>query len=305
MTAQSPASELHAPPGGGQGAATAGAAAATWEIAARPMGLRDVVGDVWGHRRLLLFVAVRALRKMYRRTVLGWLWLFINPLFPLALRALIFGGLIGVSSEGLPYFLFLLAGSIAWDSFASSLTWGTRGLEMNRFLVDQIFVPRALLPFGNSAPAFLDVTIKSTVFAAAVAYYAVVDGQVYVRGGLPLLWALAALAVVFVFSSALSFFTSIWGEETRDMRFTLGQLLSVWHLLTPVLYPLSAVPEEHRMWMLANPLAILVETFKWGLFGIGELRPLAFGVTTGCVCLLWFAGLLYFARCEARANEER
>ena len=278
---------------------------AVWEITPRTAGVRETAVDVWRHRRLLGFLSTRAVQKIYRRTVLGWLWLFINPLFPLALRALIFGALIGVTSEGIPYFLFLVAGSIAWDTFASSLTWGTRGLEMNRHLVDQIYVPRALLPFGNTAPALVDFGIKLAVFAGAVGYYAAVDDRLYVRGGTPLLWALAALALVFAFSTALSFFTSIWGETGRDMRFTLGQLLSVWYLLTPVLYPLSAVPERYRDWMLANPMAVVVETLKWGLFGTGELRPMAFGITAAAVAVLWLAGLLYFARAEAQAIEER
>ena len=277
----------------------------SWEITPRSTGVLETVVDVWHHRRLLGFLAVRALRKVYRRTVLGWLWLFINPLFPLALRALIFGALIGVTSDGLPYFLFLLAGSIVWDTFASSLTWGTRGLEMNRHLVDQIYVPRALLPFGNTAPALIDFGIKAAVFALAAMYYAAVDDRVYVRTGTELLWAGAALLLVFGFSAGLSFFTSIWGENTRDMRFTLGQLLSVWYLLTPVLYPLSAVPERYRGWMLVNPLAIIVETFKWGLFGIGEFRPVAFGVTAAGVVVLMLGGLWYFARAEAQAIDER
>ena len=84
------------------------------------------IGEVWRYRRLLGFIGDRALRKMYRRTVLGWLWLFINPLFPIALRAVIFGGLLGVGSDGIPYFLFLLAGTVVWDVFAASLMWGTR-----------------------------------------------------------------------------------------------------------------------------------------------------------------------------------
>ena len=276
-----------------------------WEITPHTTGLRQTVSDAWRHRRLLGFLSTRAVQKMYRRTVLGWVWLFINPLFPLALRALIFGGLIGVSSEGIPYFLFLVAGSIAWDTFASSLTWGTRGLEMNRHLVDQIYVPRALLPFGNTAPALLDFAIKLAAFAVAIGYYLAADDRIYVRGGIPLLWAVAALGLVFALSSALTFFTSVWGEATRDMRFTLGQLLSIWYLLTPVLYPLSAVPERYRDWMLANPMAVVVETFKWGLFGTGELRPMAFRVTAAAIGALWLAGLMYFARAEAQAIAER
>lgn len=279
--------------------------ATEWEITPRDAGVVDTVADVWRHRGLVRFIGSRALQKMYRRTVLGWLWLFINPLFPLALRAIIFGGLLGVASGGLPYFLFLVAGSIVWDTFASSLLWGTRGLEMNRHLIDQIYVPRALMPFGNIAPALLDLGIKVGVLLLALAYYAAVDGRVYVRGGTPLLWAAAALLLVLAFAAALSLFTSVWGETTRDMRFGLGQLFSVWYLLTPVLYPLSEVPEAYRGWMLLNPLAILVETFKWGLFGAGEFRPQAFGATAAGVLVLMLCGLAYFVRAEARAVDER
>lgn len=279
--------------------------ATEWQITPQRTTVAGTVVDVWRHRRLLGFIGVRALRKMYRRTVLGWLWLFINPLFPLALRAIVFGGLIGVGSNGLPYFLFLVAGSLVWDMFSASLMWGTRSLEMNRHLVDQMYLPRALLPFGTAAPALLDFAIKLAVVILTVAYFAVTDGRVYVRGGTPLLWALAALLLAYALSTALSFFTSVWGEHTRDMRFALGQLTSVWYLLTPVLYPLSDVPPAYQSWLLLNPMAVIVETFKWGLFGVGEFRPVAFGATAAAILLLTVIGLTYFARVDAKAIDER
>jgi lipopolysaccharide transport system permease protein len=263
------------------------------------------MGEAWRHRRLLRFIGDRALRKLYRRTVLGWLWLFINPLFPIALRAIVFGGLLGVDSNGLPYFLFLLAGTVVWDVFATALYWGTRSLEMNRDLTDQIYHPRAILPFGNMAPAALNLALKIGVFVLALLYYGARDGRVYLRVDLGLLWAVPALALAFLFALALSYFTSIWGEATRDMRFGLSQILSIWYLLTPVLYPLSQVPEAHRGWMLLNPLAIIVETFKWALFGVGDFYGEALGATAAAVLLLLVAGLMYFTRSEARTIAAR
>ena len=276
-----------------------------WEASARYPGAIATLGEVWQYRRLLGFIGDRALRKMYRRTVLGWLWLFINPLFPIALRAVIFGGLLGVGSNGLPYFLFLLAGTVVWDTFANSLMWGTRSLEMNRDLTDQIYHPRAILPFGNMTPALLNMALKIGVFVLALIFYTVRDERMYLRTDAGLLWAAAALVVGLLFALAISFFTAIWGETARDIRFGLGQLLSVWYLLTPVLYPLSQVPEEHRGWMLLNPLAIIVETFKWGLFGAGELYRDQFAATAAAVVALMCAGLTYFARAEARTIAER
>lgn len=278
---------------------------APWEVTPRYPGPLATIGEVWRYRRLVGFVGDRALRKIYRRTVLGWLWVFINPLFPIALRAVVFGALLGVGSDGIPYFLFLLAGTVVWEAFAASLMWGTRSLEMHGDLSDQIYHPRALLPFGNMTPALLDVGLKIGVLVLSVLFYSIRDGRFYVRSDAGLLWAFAALVLALLLALAISFFTSIWGQATRDMRFALGQLLSIWYLLTPVLYPLSQVPEAHRGWMLLNPLAIIVETFKWGLFGVGQFYPEAFGATAVAVATLLLAGLIYFSRSEARTIEQR
>ena len=276
-----------------------------WEATPRYPGPIATIGEVWRYKRLLGFIGDRALRKMYRRTVLGWLWLFINPLFPVALRAVIFGGLLGVGSDGIPYFVFLLAGTVVWDVFAASLMWGTRSLEMHRDLSDQIYHPRAILPFGNMTPALLNVGLKIGVLLLALMFYALRDQRLYIRFDVELVWALAALVLAFLFALAISFFTSIWGETARDIRFALSQVLSIWYLLTPILYPLSQVHEEYRGWMLLNPLAIIVETFKWGLFGVGNLYPQAFGGTALAVGALLIAGLVYFSRSEARTIAAR
>ncbi len=276
-----------------------------WEVTGRHPGAGATVVDVWRHRWLLRYIGDRALRKVYRRTVLGWLWLFINPLFPLLLRVLVFGLLLGAGSDGLPYLLFLLTGTIVWDAFAASVVRGTRALEMNRDLTNLISYPRAILPFGNISPSLLDLGIKLAVFAAVIGFYAVRDGQTYLRDDIALLWAVAALGLAFLFALAISFFTSVWGETARDTRFALTQLTAVWYLLTPVVYPLSQVPEQYRSWMLLNPMAIITETFRWGLFGIGTFDPRLFGTTAAAVLLLLFGGLVYFTRIEARTIEER
>ena len=276
-----------------------------WESTPEPHGIADTVGEVWRYRRLLRFIGARSLRRTYRRTVLGWLWLFINPLFPIALRAVVFGALLGVGSNGIPYFLFLISGTVIWDVFSTSLMMGTRSLEMNRDLTDQIYHPRALLPFGNMTPSFLNLALKVGVLLLAVMYYTAHDHRIYVRSDPAILWALVALALAWLFALAISFFTSIWGETARDMRFAMSQILSIWHLLTPVLYPLSQVPEEYRRWMLLNPMVIIVETFKWGLLGIGEFYPRELGLAAAMIAVLLVVGLLYFTRSEARTVAER
>jgi lipopolysaccharide transport system permease protein len=274
-------------------------------VSARAPGAVATLAEIWQYKRLLGFIGDRALRKLYRRTALGWLWIFINPLLPIALRAVIFGALLGAGSNGLPYFLFLLAGTVVWDVFAASLMWGTRALEMHSELTVQIYHPRALLPLGNMTPAIVNVGLKVGVFLLALLYYTAKDGRLYVRPDWSVLLAVAALALAFLLALSLSFFTSVWAEDFRDVRFALNQLLSIWYLMTPVLYPMAQIPEEHRWWMILNPMVIVVETFKFGLFGVGEFYPRAFAGMSAAVLVLLLVGLTYFARTEAHTVAER
>lgn len=275
-----------------------------WQIDPGHPGPTATLVEVWRHRRLLRFIASRSMRKIYRRTMLGWAWLFIIPLFPIALRTIIFGGLLAVPSGGVPYILFLTAGTVIWDVFALGVTWGTRGLEMNRGVGDEVYVPGAVLTLGTMAPAVLDFALKLLAFIVMAFVIAVVTGSMPVRVT-QLHWAIAAVALSALLAVSLSLFTSVWGEGGRDTRFVLAQVLAVWYLLTPVLYPISATPESWRGWMALNPMAAIAETFKWSLFGVGEHDPRNLTLAAGLIALLFVIGLNYFARNEAAVNDAR
>lgn len=278
--------------------------ASTWTIGAGRPSLLATIADVWRYRRMLPFVATRPLQKIYRRTILGWAWLVILPLFPILLRTAIFGGLLAVASDGVPYILFIAAGSLIWDMFALGLTWGTRALEISGNLVEQVYLPRTILPIGNMSPALLDFILKLGAFALIVAWMWMARGNPHLTFD-AFGWTIAALAVTWLFALGLSFFTSVWGESLRDARLLLGQVLAVWYLLTPVVYPLSAMPEGWRRWAQLNPMTPVVETFKWSLFGVGQHDPRAFAIAAGAVTMVVMAGLMYFARADAAAYEDR
>jgi lipopolysaccharide transport system permease protein len=275
-----------------------------WEINSAVPGALGAVTDAWTYRRLVVFLAVRTLQKIYRRTILGWLWLIIRPLFPLALRVVIFGVLLGVTSDGIPYFLFLLAGTVAWDLFALGLLRGTRGLEMHGDIQD-VYVPRVIMPIGAMAPAFVDLAINIGVLALTVMYFSVRDGRAYIAFGPPLLMAVAALLLAALFALAVALFTSVWGEETKDVRYALAQLMGIWYLLTPVLYPMSAVPEAWQGWMLLNPMAAIVNAFKYGLLGVGEPHLTEFGISALLVLTLLAVAIRYFAGRDAAVMDAR
>lgn len=274
-----------------------------WTIEPLAGGVRPRVREVWQYRRLALFFGRKALQKLYARTKLGWLWLFIRPLFPLLTKTIIFGGMLGVGSEGVPYFLFLVTASTVWELFSSALMWGTRSLELNRGLLRQIYVPRLIMPLAMMTPAFLTFLIYLGVLIVALAWYGVAEGRLYLNAGPDLLWAAVAAVLAVLLAFAIALWTSVPAMAARDIRFTLGYVLGFWVFLTPVMYPLSTVPPEWRPWMLLNPMAPIVEAFKFGVLGIGSPERWPLGVSAGVIALILVSGLLFFVRAEADAAD--
>ena len=223
--------------------------------------------ELWRYRRLVWFFSTQAFEALYRRTHLGWLWVPIRPLAPLAVGVFVYGGLMGVPSTGVPYFLFLLVGTLAWNCFDGPWTWGSRGLEMNRQLVTKLYFPRMILPLATMSPGLAEPAVLLTVLAIALPYYRIADGVWYLVAGPQLLLAPLVLAAILLLAFSLALWTSIWQARARDMRYVLGYVLSFWMYLTPVIYPASIVPPDYRWLLWLNPVAPLVEAFKAAIFG--------------------------------------
>jgi lipopolysaccharide transport system permease protein len=271
------------------------AAPTVWSIEPKRPGIIATAIEVWQYRRFINFLGVKSFRKLYARTILGWSWVFITPLFPLTLNALVFGGLIGLKSEGLPYFLFLTVGTISWDLFANALMWSTRGLEMHRKVLDRVYVPRVILPIATTTPAVFNFLISAAVTVVVVIFYWFKDGTPYLSLGLHTLWSVAAIAAIATFVLGIGMFTSVWGESARDARFALGPLIQLWFLATPVLYSTSQVPLNYQKWLALNPMASFVEAFKYGFFKTNPPDPLRFAIATTASLVLLSAGLVFFA----------
>lgn len=262
-----------------------------------------ILRELWGARHFARFIAIKTLQKIYRRTLLGWAWLFILPLFPFLLRTVLFGGLLNVPSHGRPYMLFLVAGSLCWDFFSSAVTWGTRGLQLHESTLKFVSVPRVVLPIASMAPAFLDLAIKSVLLVGfGILFEFLAPGRSLVWST-HVAWSPLAVLLAFLTALAVSLFTSVWGRRARDARFTMGQLTAVWFLLTPVLYPMSSVPAEWHGWMMLNPLAASVETFKWSVLGVGELPARALATSFAVVGVALIGGLALYGEIERRADD--
>lgn len=271
-----------------------------WEISPHRGTVPEALASAWRYRRLLGFFASRALEKRYARTVLGRLWLLIRPLFPVLVGALVFGRLLGVGSEGRPYFLFFLVGSTLWSLFEGSLFWATRSLELNRKFLRRLYVPRVLLPVAMTAPALLDLGIRIGLIAIASTYFVLVEGtEVAPLARMPL--ALVPLGLAYLLALGFAAFTSVIGAAVRDVRFALSYVLNLVMFLSPVLYPLDVVPERYRWIAVLNPLAGLLESFRFCLLGTGAPRIGALVYACAVVVALLALGLRFFVRAEAAA----
>jgi lipopolysaccharide transport system permease protein len=273
-----------------------------WSIEPRGRKVSARVREIWTYRRLFRYFAARSIERLYRNTLLGRAWLLIRPLFPLAIRTIVFGGVLKVSPPGaVPYFVFVLVGSTVWDLFSSCLMWATRSLQINRTFLGRMYFPRLIVPAATMAVGFVNFTIMAGVFAAALAYYYMADGRLHLAEPSQMIWALAALVLAVLLALGIGLWTSPMNVEYRDVRFTLAYVLEFWALLTPVMYPLSAVPEKYHWLVFLNPLAGIVQAFKYGVLGIESVNPRVLAVNAALVLVTLVSGLWYFSRVEGVA----
>lgn len=272
-----------------------------WVIEPRGRSPLSQLREVWAYRRLFSYFGQRVVERGYRNTVLGRSWLVIRPVFPIAIRTLVFGGVLGVNAPGVPYFLFALVGSSVWDLFSSALMWSTRSLQLNRGTLGRMYFPRIIVPAATMALAIVNFLIMLAVMGVALGYYYATTGKVYLAGPAHLAWACGAVLVALAMAFSVGLWTAPLNAQYRDVRFTLSYVLEFWALLTPVMYPLSAVPAKYHWIVFLNPLAGVVQAFKWGVLGIEELNPSIFVIDVGLTLLVMVSGIWYFTRVEAQA----
>lgn len=272
-----------------------------WVIEPRLPGLRPRLEEIWKYRHFLRYFQSRAMKKMYRRTVLGKFWIFFRPFMAIVVGTLIFGNVIGIKTGEIPYFLFYMGGMTIWSLFTSSAIWATRSIEMNRSMLRKMYFPRLILPIANITPAVVIFLISLGIMFGTIVYYIFKDGKVYLNLGMPLLIAIIAVALTIIFAVAIGLWTSVPGAQARDIRFSLAYVFDFLFLLTPVIYPVSFIPQSWRWLILLNPMAALVETFKWGLLGIGQLKVAPLIISVIVVLITLISGIWFFTRAEARS----
>jgi lipopolysaccharide transport system permease protein len=292
-------------PSAPEAATPAGAAPADlWTVEPRQHGLIERTVELWRYRPLWWYFAGEAVQTMYRRTKLGWLWLILRVTAPIGLQSLIFGSLLGVKSGGPPYFLCLVCGMTTWILFERSLLVVTRSLDQHRKLVTKIYFPRMILPLAAVAPGLLYLAVLVTVLIGTVLYHRYQDGVWFVTLRPELLVSVAAILATLVFTVAVGLWTSVLQARYRDIRQGLRYFMPFWMYFTPILYPVTTIPEDWRWLAALNPMAGVVEAFKWGTLGTGHLTVPLVASSLSLIALTMIAGMWFFSREEAASVDQ-
>ena len=249
------------------------------------------VRDVWTYRELLYFLAWKDLKLRYKQTVLGAGWALLQPFATMVVFTVFFGRLGGLPSDGLPYPVFTYAALLPWMLFAYVLTQSSQSIVVHQDLVTKVYFPRLLIVLAPLGVGLVDFGIAFTLLLAMMLWYGLPPGPAVLA--VPLFVALAAMAAV-----AVGLWLAAANVRYRDVRHALPFFTSLWLLASPVAYPASLVPEHWRWLYGLNPMAGVIEGFRWALLG-GRGVPLSLVAASSTVTLiLLVGGLAYFARVE-------
>lgn len=249
------------------------------------------LGELWESRELLYFFTWRDIKVRYKQTVLGALWAILQPFLTMVVFSIVFGQLAKVPSDGFPYPIFVYCALLPWQLFSQAMTGAGNSLAASQHLISKIYFPRLLLPMSAVLAGLVDFGVAFLVLLGMMLFYGIVPTAAILLLPLFILLAVATALAVGLWLAALS-------AQYRDVRHTIPFLTQFWMYATPVLYSSSLVPEEWRLLYGLNPMAGVVEGFRWALLGKSEGAGLLVLVSAVVVTLLLVGGMLYFRRME-------
>jgi lipopolysaccharide transport system permease protein len=246
--------------------------------------------EIWACRELLYFLTWRDIKVRYKQTAMGAAWAIIQPLFMMLIFAVFFGIFIGVPTDGMPFMLFFYCGLMPWTFFAGAVSSGSGSLIGSSNLITKIYFPRVIIPAAAVGALLVDMLITLIILVGLGLYY-----------GIHLTWNWAMLPVLILMTIVLAFEFGIWLSalmvKYRDIRHALPFVLQIWMFLTPIVYPLSVVPDKWRWVMYFNPLTGIVEGIR-SVFTAQQFNWTGLAFTTVAMVVMLFCSLHTFRRIE-------
>ncbi len=247
--------------------------------------------ELWEYRELLYFLTWRDIKVRYKQTVLGAAWAIIQPFFTMVVFSLFFGKLAKVPSDNVPYPIFSYAALVPWTFFANGLTSSSNSVVGSRSLVTKIYFPRLLVPLGTVTSGAVDFVLAFIVLLGMMVFYGIAPTANVV-------WLPVLLVLAFITSLGVGLWFSALNVQFRDVRHVVPFITQFWLFATPVAWASSMLPQPWRTLYAINPMAGVVEGFRWALIGTNtQPGPMIAVSSVVAVCLL-VSGAFYFRRME-------
>lgn len=253
--------------------------------------------EIWRYRDLLVMFIKRDIVTQYKQTILGPTWYFIQPALTTIMYMVVFGGIAGISTDGLPQPLFYLAGIVLWQYFSECLNKTSATFTQNQHIFGKVYFPRLISPLSNVLSNLVRMSIQFLLFLIVYVYYVAVGVDV-----MPNAYALLLpLLIVMLAGLSLGFGIIISSMTTkyRDLTILFTFIVQLWMYATPVIYPLSTITNEKiRMLMGINPLTSIFEAFKYGMLGVGQFSWDGLGYSFGFMVVLLLVGVVVFNKVQ-------
>ena len=246
---------------------------------------------LWQYRELLYFLVWRDLKVRYKQTAIGATWAILQPLMTMVIFTVIFAHFAKIPSDGLPYPIFAYTALLPWTYFASALSRSSSSVVAEAHLISKVYFPRAVLPLAGTVSGIIDFAVAFPLLLGMMIWYGIMPAWGLLALPLFLLLALATALAVGLWCSALN-------VRYRDVGYTIPFLTQCWMYASPVAYPVSLVPENWRFFYSLNPMAGVIEGFRWALLGKQGPDFVVMAVSTVVVALLLVGGLVFFKHME-------
>src|ERR1700730_1242644 len=247
--------------------------------------------ELWGARELLYFFVWRDIKVRYKQTAIGAAWAVLQPLMTMLVFSLFFGKLAKIPSHGLPYPIFYYSALLPWMYFSSALQNATNVVVDQQRVITKVYFPRLILPLSAVFSGLVDFAISFVVLLGVTAIYGV-------KPTLAALWLPVLLLLAVLPALGVGLWMSALNALYRDVRYVVPFLVQFWMFASPVVYPSSLVPQRWRWLYGLNPMAGVIDGFRWAITGHGQPPGILLAASSAAVILLVFSGLVYYHAVE-------
>lgn len=252
--------------------------------------------ELWKYRDLVILFVKRDLKNVYKQTVLGPLWIVINPFLSTFVFTVIFGMIANISTDGIPQFLFYMSGNILWSFFSNCFNRASSTFLSNARIFGKVYFPRLVMPLSGIIYNSITFLVQFVMFAILVAVYALTGANVHPN------LLVTALPIFLIHIASLGTGTGLiissLTTKYRDLNVLVSFGLTLWMYLTPVVYPVSQIPESFRWIMLLNPVAPIVETFRFAFLGSGSFEWIYLLISAAVTAVILIFGMIVFNQVE-------